>query len=558
MSLPRDPLQPIPAETARVAHAAFPAGNLYMRVRDELGPLFDDERFTTVYAHEGQPALHPWQLALVSVMQFAENLSDRQAAEAVRARIDWKYALGLDQTDDGFHYSVLSEFRTRLVQGGIERILLDTLLEQCRKRGWLKARGRQRTDSTHVLGAVKALNQLELVGETLRHALNVLATVAPDWLKAHALPEWFVRYAERIEDYRLPKDKTEREALSVEIGDDGYHLLDGIEHAATPHTPDDSDGWAWLKELPAVRTLEQVWAQQYHRRDNGHAQRLSPQERPPVGEWLRSPYDSDVRYGRKRGIEWIGYKVHLTEGCDDGRPHLITDVHTTPAIEQDHHALDTIQEHLATSALLPTEHLVDAGYISAKRILHSRDAHAIDLIGPVHIDPSWQARTPGALDLAQFTIDWKAQRVTCPQGQHSVWWHPAKDAKGESVVQVVFAKPVCDACLIRSRCTDAQATGRSMTFRFPQERHEMLLAARQRQQAEAFKALYRLRAGIEGTFSQTTRNTGVRHARYRGLPKTHLQHIFTAVATHLLRLHEWLNGTPFAQTRTSRFAALAA
>lgn len=557
MSLPRNPLQPVPAETARVAHAAFPAGTVYMRIRDELGPLFDDECFTAVYAREGQPALHPWQLALVSVMQFAENLSDRQAAEAVRARIDWKYALGLDLTDEGFHYSALSEFRTRLIQGGIERVLLDTLLEQCRERSWLTARGRQRTDSTHVVGAVKALNQLELVGETLRHLLNVLATVVPEWLKAHAKPEWFDRYTERIEDYRLPKDKTEREALSQAIGDDGYYLLDCIEQVSTQENQDRYADLAWLKELPAVHTVKQTWAQHYRRRDDGHAQRLPPQERPPVGDWLRSPYDPDVRYDRKRSLEWIGYKVHLTEGCDDDRPHLITDVHTTPAIEQDHQDLDTIQDHLVVSGLLPTEHLGDAGYISAKRILHSRDAHAIDLIGPVHIDPSWKARTPGAFDISPFTIDWQEQRVTCPQGQHSVWWHPAKDAKGESVVQVFFAKPICQACPVRTNCTDAQATGRSMTFRFPQERHEMLLAARQRQQTEAFKTLYRLRSGIEGTFSQTTRNTGV-VARYLGLPKTHLQHILTAVATNLLRLVEWLNGVPFAKTRTPRFAALAA
>lgn len=243
MSLPRNPLQPVPAETARVAHAAFPTGTVYMRIRDELGPLFDDECFTAVYAREGQPALHPWQLALVSVMQFAENLSDRQAAEAVRARIDWKYALGLDLTDEGFHYSALSEFRTRLIQGGIERVLLDRLLEQCRDRSWLTASGRQRTDSTHVVGAVKALNQLELVGETLRHLLNVLATVVPEWLKAHAKPEWFDRYAERIEDYRLPKDKTEREALSQAIGDDGYYLLDCIEQVSTQETRTGTQVW---------------------------------------------------------------------------------------------------------------------------------------------------------------------------------------------------------------------------------------------------------------------------------------------------------------------------
>jgi transposase len=338
--------------------------------------------------------------------------------------------------------------------------------------------------------------------------------------------------------------------LSQRLGDDGDYLLACVQHAAQA-------GMDWLQQLPTIPTLAQTWAQQ-DRLTTGHARRLTPQERPPVGEWLRSPYDRDGRYGRKRNLEWVGDKVHVTAGCDDDRPQLITDVHTAPASEQDHPALDTIQDHLATADLLPAEQLVDAGSISAQRLLHSRHTPGIDLLGPVHIDPSWQVRTPGALDLSRCTVDCKRERVTCPQGQRSVGWHPAKDAKGESVVQVLVAKAVCQVCPCRSLCTDAQATGRSMTLPFPQERHELLRAARKRQQTEAFKELYRLRAGIAGTFSQTTRITGVRRARYRGLPKTHLQHVLTAVATHLLRLAAWLQGVPFAKTRTSRFAALAA
>ncbi|HEV2457917.1 MAG TPA: transposase, partial [Ktedonobacterales bacterium] len=240
------------------------------------------------------------------------------------------------------------------------------------------------------------------------------------------------------------------------------------------------------------------------------------------------------------------------------RPHLITDVYTVPAIEQDHHALAMIQANLAATEMLPAQQLVDAGYISAKRILDSRDTHAIDLVGPVHVDPSWQARTTGALDVSQFQIDWHRQQVTCPQGQRSVAWYRGKDAKGESIVQVFFAKQTCQACPVRSRCTDARSTGRSMTLRFPQARYEMLQAARLRQQTAAFKDLYRFRSGIEGTFSQATRNTGLRRARYIGLPKTHLQHLLTAVATNIVRLVDWLDGSPFAKTRTSRFAALAA
>jgi transposase len=551
MSLPRDGLHPVPVETARVAHAAFPDSSVYLRLRDELGTLFDDELFTAVYSVEGQPALHPWQLALVSVLQFMENLSDRQAAQAVRARIDWKYALGLELTDEGFHYSVLSEFRSRLVQGSLEQTLLDRLLTRCQERGWLKARGRQRTDSTHVLGAVKALNQLELVGETLRHALNVLATVAPEWLRPQIPPDWFARYAERIEDYRLPKDKAKRDALSATMGEDGYGLLATIHQAAMQQE------WAWLKELPAVRILEQTWAQQYRQAD-GHAQRLTPQEMPSVSEWYRSPYDQEVRYGRKRDFAWIGYKVHLTECCDDDLPHLITQVETTPATQQDHHALKAIQAQLADKQLTPNEHLVDAGYLSAKRIVESRDQYAIDLVGPVHVDPSWQARTPDALDVSQFQVDWERKEVTCPQGEQSISWHLGKDAKGESVVQVWFAQPTCRACPLRQRCTTAQVTGRSMTLRFPLERHAMLQAARTHQQTPEFHEVYRARCGIEGTFSQTTRNTGLRRARYIGQRKTHLQHLFTALATNILRLVCWLDGTPFAKTRTSRLAALAA
>jgi DDE family transposase len=151
--------------------------------------------------------------------------------------------------------------------------------------------------------------------------------------------------------------------------------------------------------------------------------------------------------------------------------------------------------------------------------LHSRENYGIDLMGPVHVDPSWQARTPEALDVEHFQIDWQQQRAICPQGQQSNAWHLSQDAKGESIVQILFPKHICQACPVHEKCTNAQQTGRSMTLRFPQERHELLQAARVRQQTEEFKSVYHRRAGIEGTFSQTTRNTGLRRSRYIGLGK---------------------------------------
>src|SRR5688500_10599193 len=186
MSLHPQAIPPVPEETRRVAQAAFPHGNLYMRLRDELGAIYDDQLFAPLFPPRGQPAASPWRLAFATVMQFAEGLSDRQAADAVRSRIDWKYALSLELTDPGFDHTVLSEFRTRLVAGQAELLLLDTFLARVRERGLLKVRGRQRTDSTHVLAAIRVLNRLELVGETLRHALNSLAVVAPAWLQAQA------------------------------------------------------------------------------------------------------------------------------------------------------------------------------------------------------------------------------------------------------------------------------------------------------------------------------------------------------------------------------------
>jgi transposase len=209
----------MPEETRRVAQAAFPRGNVYMHLRDELGAIYDEQLFAPLFPARGQPAASPWRLALTTVMQFAEGLSDRQAADAVRSRIDWKYALSLELSDPGFDHTVLSEFRTRLVGGQAERLLLDTFLARVCERGLLNVRGRQRTDYTHVLAAIRALNRLELVGETLRHALNSLAVVAPAWLQAQAPAAWFDRYGRRMENYHLPQTAAAREALAATTPD---------------------------------------------------------------------------------------------------------------------------------------------------------------------------------------------------------------------------------------------------------------------------------------------------------------------------------------------------
>src|SRR5262249_7210254 len=234
MSLHPHVITPVPADTARVARAAFPKGQPYLTFRDALGTIFQDVDFTALFPAWGPPGLPPWRLALVTIMQFRENLADRQAAEAVRARIDWKYLLSLELTDPGFDFSVLSEFRDRLLAGSAEEFLLEKLLERCRALGLLKTRGQQRTDSTHVLAAIRTPTRLELAAETLRAALNEVATIAPAWLQRLAPLEWYERYSKRIEDTRLPREQAQREAYVQTVGEDGVTLLEAGATADAP------------------------------------------------------------------------------------------------------------------------------------------------------------------------------------------------------------------------------------------------------------------------------------------------------------------------------------
>lgn len=548
MSLHPQPNTAIPDETVRIARLAFPQGSLYMRMRNELGPIYEDESFRALFSSRGQPAESPARLALVSIMQFAEGLSDRQAADAVRSRIDWKYALALELSDPGFDASVLTEFRERLIAGGAEELLFEQMLTRLRERGLLKARGRQRTDSTHVLAAIRQLNRLECVGETMRRALNALAVVAPAWLRAWVPAPWFDRYARRFEEYRLPPGRPERYALAELIGVDGIELLDQIYDQAAP---------AWLRQLPAVEVLRQVWLQQFYLVE-GVLRWRAAEDLPPSALLISSPYDAEARYSQRRQTQWTGYKVHLTESCDEDLPHLITDVETTPATKSDYEMTAAIEAKLAARALLPREHLVDAGYVTSDHLVNSRQEYDVELLGPVAEDNSWQARAGAGFDVGRFAIDWQAQRATCPNGRTSVSWiEGLADHHDHEVIHVHFARRDCQRCPVRAACTRATKQGRVLTIR-PQAQHEAIQAARQHQQTEAFKERYRARAGIEGTISQGVRIGDLRRSRYIGLAKTHLQHVLLASGINLLRAIAWLEELPRAQTRKSPFLALAA
>ena len=566
---------PEPAPEIVAAVAAMYRGKrerpLPVMVRDQLGEWLSDEQFAGAYGVRGKPGWPPSRLALVTVFQKAENLTDRQAAEAVRTRIDWKYALGLGLADPGFDDSILSEFRTRVATGGLDQVVLDTLLERLAAEGLVSAGGAMRTDSTHVISAVRDVNRLELAGEAVRACLESLAVAAPH-VVAHLLDDsWGKRYAARIDTWRMPAATTKKEELALAYGRDGHTLLKAV-YAAAASDPD----LAFLARLHQVEVLRVVLVQNYltvadeQGREVIKRREAQVEGLPPGRSRITSPYDLDARWGVKRDTFWNGYKVHVTETCgtsggssdgpgaDDDEavapPHLITNVETTDATVPDNQMTAPIHARLAERHLLPDEHLVDSGYPSAELLVTSQAEFGIALVTPMLADTSPQARAGAGFDRTAFAIDFGAQQATCPQGHASSSWNPVAQ-RGADTIVITFAKGTCGPCPVRAQCTTS-ASGRRQLTVHPREVHQAQIAARTIQSTKAFQARYALRAGVEGTIRQGVAVTGMRRARYRGLAKTQLEHTNAAVALNLIRLHAFWNGHPLDRTRTSHLARL--
>ncbi|MBO8190099.1 IS1182 family transposase [Streptomyces spirodelae] len=543
MSLRLVGLGEIPAETARVARVVCPRGAFAMRLREEFAEVFSGEAFADLYSERGRPAVAPGALALVTVLQFVEGLSDRQAADAVRTRIDWKYAIGLELTDAGFDYSVLCEFRSRLLEGEKAGEVFDLVLMLARDRGLLKTAGRQRTDSAKVLGAITGLNRLALVGESLRAALNAIAAVAPDWLAARVDLEWFDRYGHRVEETRLPRSKEKQRAWTAQVGADGMRLMTAL---FAPDAPRE------VRALGPVEVLRQVWVKNYQVSE-GEVHWREDKNLPPGRLQPCSPYDLHARRGAKAGSGWAGYLVQLTETCEPDVPNLITHVATTDASVNDSKMTQAIQADLAARDMLPAVHLADGNYIDAGNILAAQRM-GVELLGPAQRNTTVQARGRFATDA--FTVDWDRRQVTCPNGITTDQWYPRTDSKGIEVVRVRFRHTECRPCPdLRSCVGSTTGQRREITLRHHDE-HQAIRQNRAAQETREWRNRYRQRNGIEATVSQGVRAFGMRRSRYRGQPKTHFQHLFTAAAMNLARLDAWTSGTPRIGTRISRFETL--
>jgi transposase len=454
--------------------------------------------------------------------------------------------------DPGFDFTLLHDFRERLLTHDAAQRLLDTFLSTCKARGWIKARGTQRTDSTHVLAAIRTLHRLECVLEAMHYALNQLSDADPTWVQQHVPLEWYARYGLRSDQARLPKDASKREALARQVGADGYQLLDGVWAAESPR---------YLRDLPALEALRQIWLQQYYRCTVPGLEALrwrTGDEQPPAALRITSPYDLEPRYCSKRDTHWVGYKLHLTETCDPGQPDLITQVLTTPATTPDCVMGPVIEHDLAARDLLPGTHLLDSGYVDADCLVTAQRQYQIDVIGPPFGSYSRQHQSGQGYDLQAFVLDWEAQQAHCPQGQTSVKWTPGHDVSGDPVIRIRFDRATCRACPTRSACTSTRDAPRQLTIR-TQAHHEAIQAARHRRETAEFKAQYALRAGVESSLSQGIRRFELRQSRYIGLARTHLQQLCTATAMNVVRVVAWLRGEPLGERlrKPGHFARLA-
>ena len=542
MSMYPHPIAPIPAETAQLAWKINPKGTLIMRLRDRLGSLYQDEDFVGLYPATGQPAFEPWRLALVVVFEYVEGLSDRQAAEAARNRIDWKYALSLPLDDAGFDASILSEFRQRLTEHHHAGLVLEKLVQVGQQEGWIRSNSKVRTDSTHILAKVRRLNQLELVGETLRATLDALSSAAPAWVRAHLPAEWGMRYGLLINERRLPKSEAERERWAKQVGADGFVLLHLLQEPQTP---------AALRQLPEVQILQTVWQQCYQRDEQGRVKwRDGP--RVQATERLISPYETDARVGCKGSQMWLGYRTHLTETCEADLPELIVQVQTTPAPINDVEQLQPIQQHLLKQGLRPREQLVDGGYLDSAQMLASAKL-GIEVHGPALSDQSWQARTPGGYTLKAFEVDWQQQTVRCPQGHQSQSWQESLRGKQAGSITVLFARETCEHCPVRSQCSRSLKQGRKLTLP-PRERAELLAQNRAQANDQAYQRHYGLRSGVEACISQSVRRLQSRQARSRGEPAVHVQQVICAVALNFIRLDAWWQRRKRGKLRRGSFS----
>jgi transposase len=512
----------MPEETDRIGAYLLDADSPYRFIGDVLYAQFHDEEFADLYPNDGQPSISPIILSFVTVFQYLEDLSDRDAVFALKDRISWKYALHLPLTYPSFDHTVLVEFRIRLRTHKAQGRVFDAVLARLKDMGMVKARGTQRTDSLSVLTRARTLNRLELVSDTIRVAVKALLKADAEWTRRVIPIEWEQRYGKPCKSERMSEEQ--REEAKVRVGRDGQWLLDRLE----------KDDAAHLRELRDVETLRLVWKQHFLIAEDDTV------EWTPTGDHgganaIETPYDPEARWSKKGSFNWIGDKLQVTETDDEGLPHLITDIDLTAATDADFTALEEIRERQKARDVLPSERYADSGYISGPNIKDGREEYGEDLIGPMRDVHTAQSKRADGLTHADFHIDLIAGRAICPAviEVSIITW-------GDGTRQATFPARFCQTCPLQERCCTGKTEGRSLRFG---PAYEETQAARRRQKTEAFKTKYRQhRGGVEACLSTLVHGHGIRRNRYYRRATNRIRALCTAAALNLARAAAWRAG----------------
>ncbi len=533
MSLPKDRYQRSLFETDALVGDLFSYGELvrFEVLRDRVMPLFEQHReeLEGMYcADNGRPAVDPVLLAQVTLLQYTERLPDRQAAEAVVVHLGWKSALGLDVGYSGFHPTRLVTFRARLCQAGLTDLVFDTVVDGLKQAGLVRERGKQRLDSTHVVGVVAKMNRLECVRETLRLALESLPE---DAMEGDALA-WALlceRYCKTSVDWR-DQNKASLQQKMVQAGEDAAALLGWWEQQA--------GRWGQKAETQFA-LLQRVFGEQFEPVEDA----LTPCRSTPSGGVV-NPHDPEAQWSSKdprNETAWRGYKAQVVETVPEdgekkpkGEPteQFITAVVTTEAITSDIEGMSRVlQSQKEHHAIEPSELFTDAGYITDDTLYEAQQAGR-ELIGPARPSPKHlQGFT--SEDFFVDVDDDGNPTALCPAGELNTQCALITEGSGSQYYRFEWSYK-CDTCPRRKQCTKSKAGRRQLVVGL---HHPLLQARRNEMKTDQFQERMHQRAAIEGTNSELKRKYGFGRSRYRGLAKTSLANSCAAAACDVSR---WL------------------
>ena len=519
--------------TSYLAGELFNPADRYRLFRERILPKLLKLRaqLDSLYCEEnGRPATDPVMLAGVTLLQFMEKLPDRAASEHAVYHLGWKYALDLELADRGFHPTVLVYFRDRLEENKAERVIFDCVLELLVELGLVKKKGKQRLDSTHILGYVKEMSRLECAVETVRLALEALAEEVFSAERPKFWGRLWALYVQSELNWRLSKAK--RKNRYRQCGQDMKELLEWID----TNQPK-------LSELEAVKLLRRVFCEQFEVVEG----KLQPTaKRPPRS--VQNPHDPDAHFADKGKKQWVGYKVHVVESVDPEEPakkkgepteSFITEILTTEAAQDEMAGLaEALKRQHNQHEIKPEVLYADGGYVTEKTLTEAEQG-GMELLGPTRPDPH-----PGPYNADAFSVDIEKQQAICPQGNVSTQWSRIRDAyMGTEYYRIEWGNQ-CDSCPVQKQCTRSKSGRRILVVGL---RHDLVEKRRKEMREAEFSKNMHPRNGIEGTHSELVRGHGMRRTKYRGLSRVGLSHYFMGAACNVKR---YLNLLAF-QLRTA-------